>query len=153
MAAQFCFLLLLFSAWTTFVMPGGGTHMSQLEELVRVVVHSHTNLLKLLCEPRNAVILQNDLVQFLVFLLIEFCQFWFLFVGEDIGKHLWDSRLDTYRNVFLNEVLDHSEVVAVVIDVQTHFLYINFYHFKVSYEFSGVAFPSFDIVCLILQFV
>ena len=82
-----------------------------------LILHFHPNLLKLLSKSRDAVIFQDSLMKFGEFLFIKFSVAAAIFVRQNVIKGLWYRRLDPDRNILLNEILHHREMISMIICV------------------------------------
>jgi len=116
-----------------------------------LIFHFHANLLQLLSEPGNPIVLQDCLMKLCEFFLIKFCITAAILVWQDMIEGLRYRRLYPYGNVFLNEVLNHSEMVTMIVCVYLELAEARLYLLYVTMKVCGVALGPADLINLVLQ--
>ena len=110
------------------------------------IADGHSNLPQALEQIGDAVVVEDGLMEILelVFFVLE--QGLNFLVGQDGLEGLTDLTLDADGNVFLDEVLDHCEVVAMVLRVvpQVVHFFVDPPHF---------FFETFDVLLFVLAIV
>ena len=81
------------------------------------VANLHPDLSQRLEQVGSAIVVQDDLVQVFELLLLEDFELLKLALRQEALQRLTDLTLDANRNVLLHEVLDHGEMVGVVLGV------------------------------------
>ena len=117
----------------------------------RFVFHCHSKGFQLLSKTRDSIILQDYLVKFLEFFLVKFYKLGSIFVGQDVSKGLWNSRLYSDGDIFFNEIFNHGKVIPVIINVKFYLPDCQLYFFKITQEVFSVTFPPIYLVALILK--